>query len=1006
MKRLRTKNSITKKMVLPMLALIVLQAGLFLGTFYFGGTISQLNQNSFELLNERVINRKNYLQNNMVQRWSNLEEYVLAVNTRIGEKLKEEKASIADIEANSPLATELLESVTDDLIYMLRKQSVTGAFLILNGADGSTGVSKNGDTQKSGLYLRDMDPGSVAQDNSDVLVERAPASLAKKLGITMDSYWSPQFVFEEEDFGEQYDFFYKPFVAAVENPDVGYSDLGYWSRAFSLSGKDDIKIITYSVPLRSASGEVYGVLGVEISADYLSRQLPYDEVAPDKQGSYLLAIDSNEDMQFNSVLINGPVFKQELGGATRISFETEPAYQNSFALKGGEESGLNAYGCVQYLQLYNSNTPFEGERWALIGIVQDDKLLGFGNKVTKSMIAALAVALVLGILSVFFTSGRFTRPIKALVRQVKESDPHQPVSFDRLRISEIDELAAAIENLSQNVADSASKLSQIIDMTSLQIGAFEVLKKERQVSFTNHFFEILGIESDSGGNGVMAAKEFQAKLDFLRKYREEEEGGGETLLFKLFKTPGKPEWVRMRLTEDKDRVLGVVENVTQEIIEKRKIEYERDYDLLTNLLNRRAFHSILKAQFKRPQELCTAALLMFDLDNLKYINDTYGHDYGDQYIRCAANILRRVTPRHSIISRMSGDEFYVFIYGYEDKEKIRQIIEYMKSEIRDTVFPLPDNSGFRVRASAGVAWYPDDSDSYEQLIKYADFAMYTAKNTVKGEIREFSMENYQRNSYLLHNKEELNKFIDEELVEYHFQPIVDARTGTIFAYEALMRSKLPTLKSPMEILTLARSQSKLYQIERLTWFHALQNFAAYQNIPQDSKLFINSIANQTLSDKDIRELELLFEPYLSRVVLEITEEEKLDDAFVKTKQELIKRWYASMALDDFGAGYNGEAALLYLSPNFVKIDMSIIRDIDTDKSRQKILSNLLSYAHERRIKVIAEGVETKKEMATLIGLHIDYLQGFYLGVPTRVPQRISRKVLGEIVDANNENKRK
>ena len=100
------------------------------------------------------------------------------------------------------------------------------------------------------------------------------------------------------------------------------------------------------------------------------------------------------------------------------------------------------------------------------------------------------------------------------------------------------------------------------------------------------------------------------------------------------------------------------------------------------------------------------------------------------------------------------------------------------------------------------------------------------------------------------------------------------------------------------------------------------------------------------------------------------------------KREYTKKWGAAIALDDFGTGYNGETMLLHLSPQYVKIDMSIVRDIDIDENRQKLLTNLLSYTKERQIQVIAEGVETAGELRTLLRLGVDYLQGFYLGMPS------------------------
>ena len=124
--------------------------------------------------------------------------------------------------------------------------------------------------------------------------------------------------------------------------------------------------------------------------------------------------------------------------------------------------------------------------------------------------------------------------------------------------------------------------------------------------------------------------------------------------FRLTDSQGSIVWVRLKLIDSEQHMLGIAEDVTQEMVEKQKIEYERDYDLLTNLLNRRAFHSRMRQLFQNRGRMKVAALIMMDLDNLKYINDTFGHDYGDQYIRAAANALRIGSPENAVISRMSG----------------------------------------------------------------------------------------------------------------------------------------------------------------------------------------------------------------------------------------------------------------------------------------------------------------------------------------------------------------
>lgn len=990
MKKLKS-NSIMKKMLFPMIVVMLVQAGLFAGTILWGGTIEQLNNNSFDILNERVINRKNYLQNEMIQRWSNLTETEESVNNKVARVLAQENAALVDITANSPLAVEILEQTSTDILYLIRKNSVTGAFLILNGQD-SADLSA-GDMVKSGLYIRDDDPVTNPNDTSDLLIERAPSAITKTLGIPMDTGWYPTFQFYADD-PEYGRFYQKPFQAAVEHPQISAADLGYWCRPFCLYG-DEEEVITYSIPLRQEDGTAYGVLGVELKLDYLRTMLPSEEVDASDKGAYLLCVDENEDMQVDLVLASGPISKVLFGEEKRVVLAPPPDYTNVYRLERNERITDTTFASLQYLKLYNSNTPFENEKWALAGIVQSKTLLSFSRSVQTAVLIALVLSLFISIVSVLMVGSFFTKPITALVRKVRESDPTKPVQLEKTRITEIDELASAVEALSSSVFDSASKLSQIIHMANIPIGAFEQQKGVNRVFCTDGFFDIMEIEGPDKAS-YLPVQQFARMLREKERYVDAMEDGGQVKVYRMLTKEGVPKWVRVKLVQDGEHMLGVAVDVTQEMLEKKKIEYERDYDLLTNLLNRRAFHARIAKCFENPKTLRTAAFVMFDLDNLKYINDTYGHDFGDEYIRCAASIFKEFIAYNGVVARMSGDEFYVFLSGYEDKKQIRRVIGDVRENLRKATLTLPDSRTIKIRASAGVSWYPGDSASYEELIKYADFAMYKVKNTIKGELYEFDRESYNRDSFLLRSREDLNKLIDEELVEYAFQPIVDAQSGRVFAYEALMRPQMGTLNSPVDVLRLARSQSKLYQIEHLTWFKALKAFDRNQEALAGCKVFINSIPNQLLTESDIYDIEKLYRPLLERVVIELTENDEIDEQATSRKQRLVQYWDCCLALDDFGSGYNGDAVLLSITPDFVKIDMSIVRGIDEDQNRQVLFENLIAYSKERHIKVIAEGVETRSEMETLIALGADYMQGYYLGKPSYHPQGIEESTVQEI----------
>ncbi|MFQ8600316.1 MAG: hypothetical protein ACLSAP_06850 [Oscillospiraceae bacterium] len=555
------KQTILRKMMVPMVAVLLLQACMFLGVLLFGGTLRQINQNAVDILNERVINRKNYLENEMIQYWSVLDESVEYVNSVTARMLAESGIAAGEIAANSKEANAILEEASQSLIDLLRRRNVSGAFLVLNGQDDpyqTTGV------EKSGIYFRDLDPLSNSANNTDLMLERAPSALTRKLGITMDTNWNPQFEFLEGRSAVAYDFYYKPFRAALGRHRLQRPGL---NRPFRFS-EGDIEVITYSVPLMDAQGAPYGVLGVEISVEHLKKLLPYDELAGDKTGSYVLTIRNGEEPAYENLVENGPIFQQITGSLEEIRFLPASLYEGGYKMESSCKTSQTVYGCIQYLQLYNTNTPFEQEQWALIGVLESRQLFDLPARCAPPS-WQVRCSLCSGLLSVVIIS-RIVNPITLLVRKVKGSNPNLPVVFDKTWITEVDELAAAITSLSGNVAESASKLSKIIESASIAIGAFEYHMRENQVFYTERFFEIMGIDYDREENGFTDKKTFEKRMLQLRSFVKERKSDGTTVV-QVQHAQDSPRWVRIKVYYEEKKVFGVVEDITQEIIEKKSL---------------------------------------------------------------------------------------------------------------------------------------------------------------------------------------------------------------------------------------------------------------------------------------------------------------------------------------------------------------------------------------------------------------------------------------------------
>ncbi len=413
-------------------------------------------------------------------------------------------------------------------------------------------------------------------------------------------------------------------------------------------------------------------------------------------------------------------------------------------------------------------------------------------------------------------------------------------------------------------------------------------------------------------------------------------------------------------------------------------------------ISRRKFYAKTeRLLLTRPKTLGHAALIMLDLDDMKAFNAHHGHDCGDAYIRAAEFSLAQAAPPNTLCAHMSGDEFSLLFYGYDSDESLRQALDDFVQAVAAASFQPDEGEAVGFSLSGGAALYPQDGADLHTLLTRAEFAMSQAKARHKGSLDFFDHAVYDREALLDQARQEFSTLIQEEKIFFHFQPIVNARTGEVFAYEALMRSDLPTLRNPQAILDIAREMDRLQDVEALTWLrapHFFQKLLDSGKAAPDAYLFVNSIASQHMSPKTIERFRTEFEAIRPRIVIEITEAESINPESIRVKRD-APGLSGLLALDDYGSGYSNENSLLELAPHVVKVDMAIIRDIHKDPAKQRIVSNLVTYAHEREIKVVAEGIETPEELRTILELGVDLLQGYLLARPAVIPDPVPQEVV-------------
>lgn len=982
-----------------MLWILFIEIALLVGILYLCRINTSLEQNAVDILQIQTENRQNYLQGQMLDA-QDLSSLAGKINAVTQAMLDDGEISLDTLDSGSDAASPLLLSIGDSLISSMRHRPVTGIFVVLNTHDL--------DTREKGeplpcLYLRDLDPNSSpSQRNSDLMLVRAPAQVVQSLYIATDTSWTPSINYGANGSSG---FLYPVFQAAYHgNGELDAADYGHWtSSPYTLSG-DDHSAIAYTIPLILDDGTVYGVLGVEILESYLQALLPGTELQNDSSGTYLLGVASNSAIGKDDLTVS-------VISASPAANAPQQSYDQTLLLKPSKRGGYQSdsplglcHAAVAPLTLYNRNAPFSNEQMLLIGSVPVSALYAFSGYVVRLLIIAVLVVLTAGLFSSLVLARKLSRPISRLsdeVAHARESRSSIPM-LSATGIIELDRFSSAFTQLGREVLDTSTKFLRIMDMASVELGGYELRSAPDSIYVTDNFFDLLGMPGVDADD--LTAQSFRELLQRFERSCPHSPAPDGAMLYHIRLPSGKERYLRIETTHEDGTQVGLAEDVTANTLEKLRIEHERDYDTLTDLYNRRAFRRICAEFFCSPEKLGHAALLMFDLDNLKQINDTFGHDCGDEYIRLTGECFAKNAPARTVCARISGDEFNALFYGYNDQDTLRADICALKAALEQSVVQLPSGRELRVSVSGGIAWYPESSTNLITLRKYADFAMYQVKHSRKGELLEFDPEVYRTSLQERRCHEEFRRLINEELVTYRFQPIIDAKDGSVFAYEALMRVDLPTLHSPADVLRLAREENCLHEVERITFFRASSAYQTLENagkVVPSALLFVNSIASQYLTPDELSEYSARYASILPRIVIEITEEEVLDPKALRIKQT-IRGSSGAFALDDYGSGYSNERSLLELSPNYIKIDLSIIRDIDTDANKRQIVSNTVSYAHQRGMKVVAEGLETADEVRTVLSLGVDLLQGFFLAMPQVEPGGASEESLAVIAEMHSQ----
>lgn len=418
------------------------------------------------------------------------------------------------------------------------------------------------------------------------------------------------------------------------------------------------------------------------------------------------------------------------------------------------------------------------------------------------------------------------------------------------------------------------------------------------------------------------------------------------------------------------------------------LEEHAFYDNLTKLPNR----ALLEEKVKSAISICernksNGAILFIDLDNFKSINDSLGHNIGDEILKNVANKLNQSLRDCDDVARIGGDEFIVLLADLGIGEVEAQIkAKQVAQKIAKTISKQTniEELALYITCSIGIAMFPDGNKSYKELFRYSDTAMYEAKSTGKNSICFFKNEMEEQAHSRLEIENEIRAAIDRNEFSLNYQPQVSIRDGEIFGAEALLRWNNEKLGfvSPSVFIPIAEQSNLIIEVDDWVLKNAFEFISRCPNLPIIS---INVCAKQFSRTDFVPKISKLINEYgvePSKIDLELTETAIVTNK-IRTLESMraLKKLGVRLSLDDYGTGFSSLSYLRDLPFDTVKLDRSFIQDIDINQADVAILEATLVLAKGLNLNVIAEGVETTLHRDILVSKKCFNAQGFYFSKP-------------------------
>jgi diguanylate cyclase (GGDEF)-like protein len=416
-----------------------------------------------------------------------------------------------------------------------------------------------------------------------------------------------------------------------------------------------------------------------------------------------------------------------------------------------------------------------------------------------------------------------------------------------------------------------------------------------------------------------------------------------------------------------------------------KLEELSVRDPLTGLYNRRKFHEFLRYEIIRAERHRQGfSVIMIDLDNFKYINDTFGHPIGDMVLKELTAMLGEGLRRGDVLARMGGDEFAIILPETPAASGL-QVANKLHQTLIGREFELPVGK-IRSTASFSMVSYPEDGKTEEDIYTAMDVVLYKAKKHGKNQVMTAESEEDRSMMTVFKQGDFLRNALREDRIEAFLQPIIEVKSNVVIAYEVLVRIRDgETIIPAGEFIEVAEELGMAQELDREVFRKGLAHYAKIARTNPQAKMFFN-LFPRSFNDLDwVRGIPAMVRAVgvpCENIVLEITEREALPNLTqVRAVIEELRTSRIAVALDDFGSGFSSFLYLKYLEIDYVKIEGSFVRQIAVDERDRIIVANINSMAHQFGMKTVAEFVEDEMTAKMLVEIGVDYAQGYYYGRP-------------------------